>query len=140
MRKSLMVLAAILITLPLLFDTLSRKGVLPAVPQAPIAVSDSTHGSLAPAVIVQFGGTLGLEYSPANVFIHPGETVEWQGDFTSHPLVSDEGLWTMVSTGTDFSFTFNTPGVYHFHCFYHVSLGMKGTVTVGYRALLPLID
>jgi len=89
------------------------------------------------ATLIQFGGlTIGNAYSPPNVFIKPGETITWQGDFVTHPLVSDEGLWTSVSAGTQFDFVFNTPGVYHFHCLIHGPFGMTGTVTVGYRIFL----
>jgi len=30
-------------------------------------------------------------YTPSEVVIQPGESVEWDGDFGSHPLVSDDG-------------------------------------------------
>ena len=95
------------------------------------------QASAAQTITVNFGGTLGLTYSPSVIFIHPGDTLDWSGDFVSHPLVSDESLWTMVSSGTDFKFTFNTAGTYHFHCFFHAGLGMTGTVTVGYRIFIP---
>lgn len=76
-------------------------------------------------------------YSPANVMIKPGENVAWQGDFTMHPLVSDDGLWTTVNTGTQFEFIFNTPGIYHFHCMIHGAFGMVGIVAVGFGEFLP---
>ena len=89
--------------------------------------------------VVQFGGLLGIVYSPADIFVNPGDHVVWDGDFTMHPLVSDSGLWTTVNSGTQFEFIFTTPGVYNFHCFFHGPFGMTGTITVGieYRALLP---
>jgi plastocyanin len=90
--------------------------------------------------VVMFGGTLGLNYSPKNVTIRQGDTVEWQGSFATHPLVSDSGLWTTVNTGTTFSYTFNQPGVYHFHCFFHGSLGMVGMVVTVEPLFLPVVE
>jgi plastocyanin len=90
--------------------------------------------------IVMFGGTLGLNYSPKNVTIRQGDTVEWQGSFSTHPLVSDSGLWTTVNSGSTFSYTFNHPGVYHFHCFFHGSLGMVGMVVTVEPLFLPVVE
>jgi plastocyanin len=89
--------------------------------------------------VVQFGGLLGIVYSPNNIFINPGDHVVWDGDFTMHPLVSDSSVWPTVTSGNQFEFVFNTPGVYQFHCFIHGPFGMIGTITVGveYRELIP---
>ena len=80
--------------------------------------------------LIQFGGGHGASYSPAQATIKVGDTVEWQGDFSIHPLVSDDGLWAPVSTGSVFSFTFTMPGTFHFHCQVHEALGMAGQVIV----------
>lgn len=88
---------------------------------------------------VEFGGALGTTYSPKDVRIAPGDSVEWLGDFTMHPLVSDDGLWQVVGTGTEFSHTFDQVGTYDYHCQTHSVLGMRGTVTVGYFGYLPLV-
>lgn len=88
---------------------------------------------------VEFGGVMGFTYSPKDVRIAPGDSVEWLGDFAMHPLVSDEGLWQVVGTGTEFSYTFDQAGTYDYHCQVHNSLGMRGTVTVGYFGYLPLV-
>lgn len=82
-------------------------------------------------------------YTPRTVLIQPGDTVEWSGTFSQHPLVSDDGLWTTNNTGTTFSHTFNTPGVYRFHCFFHGGpngFGMSGMVVVGEYDYLPLME
>ena len=88
---------------------------------------------------VNFGGALGFTYSPQDSFILPGDTIRWMGDFAAHPLVSDDALWQQVSTGSEFSYTFNDPGRYGFHCFFHSSFGMIGTVTVATSYFLPLL-
>lgn len=95
----------------------------------------------ASAATIQFGGALGFHYSPSLIFISPGDTVTWQGDFSMHPLVSDEGDWTTPTSGSTFSQTFTKPGAYHFHCFFHGAaggIGMSGTILVGFHAFLPL--
>lgn len=95
----------------------------------------------ASAATIQFGGVLGFHYSPSLVFISPGDTVTWQGDFSMHPLVSDEGIWVTPTSGSTFSQTFDKPGAYHFHCFFHGAaggIGMSGTVLVGFHAFLPV--
>ncbi len=89
---------------------------------------------------VEFGGLLGFIYSPREVRISPGDRVEWLGDFAMHPLVSDDGLWQVVNTGTQFSYTFDQPGTYNYHCLVHDAFGMRGVVRVGYNAYLPLIE
>jgi len=73
------------------------------------------------------------EYTPKEVVIQPGETVEWDGDFSSHPLVSDDGLWTTNAVGTQFTHTFPMTGTFLFHCANHGDfggIGMSGRVVV----------
>jgi len=138
MGKRLVMWIAVLSVIPLIFSGPDWYGSAPTAehtqPQ-PLASSLRTSQT----TTIEFGGLLGFHYSPNNVRLSPGDTVKWQGDFTMHPLVSDESLWPMVDTGTEFTFTFNSPGIYHFHCFFHGSFGMNGTVTVGFFEYLPLV-
>jgi plastocyanin len=119
--------------------------------QPPAAQAVHTHSALEGAAprpnlagagaTIQFGGLLGAVYQPSDVHIRPGQTVNWQGDFTFHPLVSEDGLWTTVSTGSTFTQTFNTPGVFNFHCFVHGAFGMTGKVMVDKAVIyLPVAD
>jgi plastocyanin len=74
-----------------------------------------------------------FSYSPAIVTIRSGEEVTWQGDFSSHPLVSQDGLWPTVGSGTEFSYAFTQPGEYWYYCGFHGGpngTGMSGKVTV----------
>jgi plastocyanin len=88
---------------------------------------------------VLFGGLLGFAYQPAEVHVRPGQSVNWQGDFILHPLVSDNTQWITVTVGTSFTQTFNTIGIYKYHCGVHGILGMTGSVTVDKAAVfLPL--
>lgn len=96
-------------------------------------------GPTATTTVIQFGGSLGITYSPAIVVVAPGDTVEWRGDFSSHPLVSQEGLWPTQSSGTSFSHTFDSFGTYHFFCQIHGPFGMRGQVLVSEAVYLPLL-
>lgn len=84
--------------------------------------------------IVKFGGSLGLIYSPASFAATVGDTVEWQGDFSIHPLSStiiptNAVSWHMGS-GTVFSYVIKVPGTYSYKCDVHGGLGMIGAFTV----------
>ncbi len=85
--------------------------------------------------MVQFGGALGLVYSPGSLTVKVGDTVTWEGDFSVHPLVSGascgmpDGKFSN-STGTSFSHTFTVAGTYPYYCSVHCASGMTGSVTV----------
>ncbi|OGO29561.1 MAG: hypothetical protein A2Z16_06985 [Chloroflexi bacterium RBG_16_54_18] len=80
-------------------------------------------------------------YNPAKIYITAGDTVNWQGNFTAHPLVSDDGLWAMISSGGSFDFVFQNPGDYLYHCNIHAGMGMRGEVIVTgpITAYMPLV-
>ena len=84
-----------------------------------------------------------VSFSPADLAIDAGDTVEWQnmqgvhnvdGTLTENPS-NPEGFTSGAPAGAPwtFSFTFKTPGSYSYHCDVHGSpnSGMRGTVTVG---------
>ncbi|HVP68696.1 MAG TPA: plastocyanin/azurin family copper-binding protein [Anaeromyxobacteraceae bacterium] len=85
--------------------------------------------------VIQFGGGLGLAYSPGVLAVHVGDTVTWEGDFSTHPLVSGancgqpDGLF-QNSTGSRFSFTFQQAGTYPYYCNVHCGVGMRGQIHV----------
>ena len=75
---------------------------------------------------IAFGGTLGLNYSPACLKVARGATVTFTGDFATHPLTpsvsrTNPGPNPIVSTdtGTTASFTFNTSGMFGYFCLQH---------------------
>ena len=76
-------------------------------------------------------------YSPANVTITAGMRVRWTMGATgivSHTVTSTGapsfvGSGTLTGTGTVFTFTFNTAGVYTYECAIH-GAAMSGSVTV----------
>jgi len=75
----------------------------------------------------------GMAFSPATITVSVGTTVTWKNqDSYAHTSTSDSGVWDTgnIAGGTSATTTFNTAGTYPYHCTYHVSMGMKGTVIV----------
>lgn len=84
--------------------------------------------------VVQFGGSLGFVYSPASFTAKVGDTVEWEGDFSTHPLSSttipvNSQSW-LVTSGTSFRYRIAVAGTYHYQCNVHFSIGMVGSFQV----------
>ena len=76
-------------------------------------------------------------FSPVTRTVTHGTTVQWvNGDNITHTVTSDPGSGETydqtVAGGGNFSFTFNTPGTYTYHCQIHGAPGvrMHGTITV----------
>ncbi len=80
-------------------------------------------------------------FSPKTLTIQPGDTVTFENAqddshdvmFNVVPKAVDEMIMspTMEKKGEKFTYTFNVPGSYQFHCHPHEALGMKGTLIVG---------
>jgi hypothetical protein len=73
-------------------------------------------------------------FSPSSLCVAPGTTVVWtQMDSINHNVAATSSNWTYTSPTLTLnqtaSFTFNTPGIYHYHCGFH-PFTMVGTVTV----------
>jgi plastocyanin len=73
-------------------------------------------------------------FSPSSVSIDVGDTVTWTWTGSNmHSTTSDDGQADSWDSGTKssgtFAHTFDTAGVFTYHCKVHAS--MKGTVTVG---------
>ncbi len=87
------------------------------------------------------GNTVAIKnfaFSPATMTVTQGTTVIWMNqDSAEHQIINDasgsnpEGAIfksNPLPNGASYSFTFNTPGTYPYHCTIHPS--MKGTITV----------
>ena len=74
-----------------------------------------------------------VRFVPETITISPGTTVTWVTTSGSHTTTSDTGVWDSVrrlGVGEEFSYTFNTPGVYPYNCEPHIDRGMIGRVIV----------
>ena len=82
-------------------------------------------------VNIGFGAGFGNAYSPASVTVNVGDSILWEGDFSSHPLASltiPVGAASFSqSSGGSFWYAVTTPGVYNYKCTVHA--GMTGTFT-----------
>ena len=73
-------------------------------------------------------------FDQKDIIINVGDTVTWHnGGTVGHTATSNNSQWTSISLPVGFTsdpLTFNTPGVYPYHCAIHPSL-MWGSITVG---------
>jgi len=100
-----------------------------------LALANSSADRLAetPAATQDVSMTSSLQFVPDPITITVGTTVTWTNTATfHHTSTSDTGVWDSgtVNGGGTFSFTFNTPGTFPYHCTFHVLSGMVGTITV----------
>jgi plastocyanin len=105
-------------------------GVFVAAMFAMPAANAATH------IVTNAGNT----FTPANITIAVGDTVEWQWGGGSHTVTSGTGIadpnfgnmfnapWNAANP--TFSFTYNSAGVFPYFCIPHEGLGMVGTVEV----------
>ena len=82
-------------------------------------------------------------FTPKSAPMLFGSTVHWTNDTstTSHTSTSDTplSLWDSgtIAPGGSFDFVFTAGGQYKYHCSFHQSLGMVGTVSVRIKASPP---
>jgi plastocyanin len=73
----------------------------------------------------------GFAFTPGTIEISAGTTVTWtNNDSAPHTVTDDDGAFQSgkMDQGATFSFTFDTPGTYTYHCEYHAN--MTATVIV----------
>jgi plastocyanin len=96
--------------------------------------------------VVQFGGSHGFTYSPSTFSAQVGDTVQWEGDFSLHPLSSTSvpatALTWHAASGTSFIYAIKVAGAYNYRCDVHFTSGMIGSFTatessVRYSVRLP---
>ncbi len=83
--------------------------------------------------------SVGFSFVPPDVVITEGDSVHWTGLGGGFHTVAEvdsaiAGVWNggfhSPGAASEFTFTFNVPGLYHYICEPHVGSGMRGTVTV----------
>jgi plastocyanin len=94
--------------------------------------------SIANAEIV----TVGAEdnsFSPKSITINVGDSVNWiNSDGARHTTTQDANLWNSdLISGGSFTFMFNNPGTYPYHCQFHP--GMTGSVRVSNQGTIDPI-
>jgi|SRR5437667_648938 len=81
-------------------------------------------------------------FTPKSSSINFGDSVKWtNGGTVAHTSTSNTplSLWDSgsVPVGSTFTFAFTAGGKYQYHCTFHQSLGMTGTVSVKIKATPP---
>ena len=94
---------------------------------APQPSSQSTPAATSAVTISNFA------FSPANITVKAGTKVTWtNADTAGHTVTETDSTAgpksSTLSKGQSYSFTFTTPGTYHYDCSIHPY--MTGTVTV----------
>ncbi|MGD2050200.1 MAG: plastocyanin/azurin family copper-binding protein [Chloroflexota bacterium] len=85
------------------------------------------------------------QFTPAQVTINVGDSVQWVNEGSlPHNVNADDGSFRSGDPATGpwtYTFTFNTPGTYPYHCEVHGApggIGMSGTIIV--QGEPPLLD
>lgn len=68
---------------------------------------------------------VGFAFVPDTVIVTVGDVVRWtNSDGPAHTSTSDAPLWDSgnLSTGQTYSYQFNTPGTFPYHCSIHPSM------------------
>lgn len=113
---------------------MKRAAALAAALAALLAVAPAGGAPRREEVAVQFSA-----YGPSQLDVLPGRTVVWSNvSERTHTVTSDTGLFDSghLGPGSRFQFTFNQPGIYHYHCTIHTSI--VGEVDVRRVILGPL--
>jgi plastocyanin len=111
-----------------------------AAPVAIVLAFMSVNGALAAPITVSMTNFV---FTPKAAKVAVGTQVTWSNDTTttSHTSTGDTplSLWDSgtVPPGGTFAFVFTAGGAYRYHCTFHQSLGMTGSVSVTIKASPP---
>jgi plastocyanin len=101
--------------------------VSPAV-TAPVTEQPTTTPEATLAKIYNIS-VINYAFAPAVLNVAKGDTVVWiNQDPVTHKIAGGALNGPAMSTGQSYSFVFNTPGTFEYHCAIHPS--MKGTIIV----------
>lgn len=96
----------------------------------------TTHSGMnGSVVVIPVTANVSIQSSafyPASLIISKGTIVKWtNNDGTNHTVTSNTAVFDSgnLSSSQTYSYTFNTPGSFPYHCTVH-GLSMSGTVTV----------
>jgi plastocyanin len=104
-----------------------------APPTTPSPAPAPAPGGATSAVAIQVGAEALADraYAPAEQIVAPGTTITWtNNDSVAHTSTSDAPGWNsgIIAPRATFSTTFQTTGMFTYHCSIHP--GMVGRVTV----------
>lgn len=97
-----------------------------------------------PAEATTTVNAVNYSFSPTPVTVPIGSTVAWHNTTasTTHTSTQDVGVWDTgnINGGATKSETISWAGTYPYHCTFHASLGMVGTVKVPIQVSPPSGD
>ena len=91
--------------------------------------TNQTPSNIPPNTVVMAPGS----FNPSSLTIAKGTTITWRNDdAVVHTSTSDSTGWDTgdVPAGASKTTVFNTSGTFKYHCTYHRTMGMVGTITV----------
>lgn len=112
-----------------------RRAALAALLLTVVACGGASSSAAPPVRTTSVDLPKSYRFAPADIVVSKGATVTWSNsdNFTHSVQFLDGGLPTdpmvMPPGSAPVSFTFTTPGLYHYHCSIHPN-DMKGTVLV----------
>ena len=129
----LAVASALLLSATACGDGYSSPPISPPISPSPTPSPTPTPGGASSSVVIPVGAEFlaNRAFAPPDLNVKTGTTVTWMNtDRDSHTTTSNVPGWNSgtISSGREFSFTFQTPGTYPYHCSFHP--GMTGRVVV----------
>ena len=93
--------------------------------------SSTSSGQPPSSNTINMGST---SFNPSSKTVTVGTTITWVNNSgITHTVTSNTGTELNsgdIVNGGSYQHTFNTPGTFAYHCFYHQYMGMTGTVVV----------
>jgi plastocyanin len=115
--------------------TAGTGGTTPTAGTTSTPAATATQAGNTQTVMIITDSSGSFAFSPASLTIKAGTTVTWKNSTAaSHTVTSDDGksfnsgTSNPIASGATFSFTFNTPGTFAYHCAIHPT--MKATIVV----------
>lgn len=113
---------------------LRPKSVLSAAVLAGLVAGVMTIVSVSPALAGAASvGASDFKFSPGTITVHVGDTIVWTSHGPSlHTVTANNGSFDSgaINVNGTFSHTFTGAGTVPYHCTFHQSLGMVGTIVV----------
>lgn len=116
---------------PAATDHVDHPTEAPTQAPAPTEAEEESEGSGGATVSIA-----NFSFGPGTLTVKAGTTVTWRNNEDApHTVTADDGSFgsNTLSQGDSFSFTFDTPGTYDYHCQFHGGAGhtgMSGTIVV----------
>ena len=91
----------------------------------------------------------GFSFSPSTLTINLGDTVNFSLASIHNAVEVDQSTWNANGNTSNGGFStadgggmviITSPGIHYYVCFYHASMGMKGTITVNSTTAIEFTD